>query len=128
MKKEILYISDLHFEHVQWKRELLFLEDELKSFKNRLEELINRWTDKNVLTQLEHYQNQFKLHEGVIDTLQHDIIVHESNMAEHSKKGEIVLDRILVKKHIKFRSRLEAQKILYNDLKKEFFRFLSKYM
>ncbi len=128
MEKEVFYISDLHFEHVQWRRELLFWEDELKSFKNRLNELVTRWTDKNVLAQLEQYKNQFILHEEVIDVLKHDINVHETGMAEHSKKGEIVLDQMLIKKHVKFRNRIEAQRHIYNVLKKEFFRFLSKYM
>ena len=128
MEKEVFYISDLHFEHVQWRRELLFWEDELKSFKNRLSELVVRWTDKNMLAQLEHFQNQFIVHEEVIDTLQHDINIHETSIAKHSKKGEIVLDPILVKKHIEFRNRIETQRHLYSELKKEFFRYLSKYM
>lgn len=81
-----------------------------------------------MLAQLEHYQNQFIRHSEVIDTLEHDINVHETNMAEHSKKGQDVLDKLLVKNHIEFRNRMETQRHLYSELKKEFFRFLSKYM
>jgi len=55
MEKELIYDSDLHFEHQQWRSELAFWKDELKSFKNRLSELVNRWTDKEILAQLEHY-------------------------------------------------------------------------
>lgn len=69
MKKEIIYNSDMHFEHLNWRRELAFWEDEIKSFKNRLVEIVKRWTDKNVLAQLEHFQNQFIRHGEVIDTL-----------------------------------------------------------
>ena len=32
MKKEIMNNSDLHFEHKQWRSELSFWEDELKTF------------------------------------------------------------------------------------------------
>ena len=49
MEKQVLFNSDLHLEHVQWNRELSFWEDELKSFNKRLEELVVRWTDKEVL-------------------------------------------------------------------------------
>jgi len=128
METKVIYNSDLHFEHKQWRSELAFWEDELKSFKNRLEELVNQWTDKEMLAQLEHYQNAFIRHGEVIDTLQHDINVHETSMSNHDIKGEDILDRSLVKNHIEFRNRMEIQRQIYADLKKEFFRFLSKYM
>ena len=128
MEKQIIHNSDLHFEHKLWQRELTFWEDELKSFNNRLSELVTQWTDKKVLVQLEHYQNQFILHGTVIDKLQDDIAMHEVNMSAHYKKGEDVLNYSFVKKHIEFRNKIETQRDIYADLKKNFFRFLCKYM
>ena len=128
MKNELIFNSDLHFEHKQWRRELLFLEDEIKSFKNRLEELVNRWTKKEMLAQLEHYQNQFIIQESVIQKFQEDINMHETNISAHYKKGEDVLDTFLVKKHVEFRNHMDVQRHIYTDLKKEFYRFLSNYM
>lgn len=52
MKSKILNNSNMHFEHAQWKLELAFWEDELNSFNNRLNELVFRWTNKDVLAQL----------------------------------------------------------------------------
>ena len=128
MKTQVIYNSDLHFEHNQWRSELAFWEDELKSFKNRLEELVLRWTDKDMLAQLEHYQNVFIRQGEVIDILQHDIHVHEANMSTLDNEGEDALDRVLVKNHVEFRNRMETQRHIYAELKKEFFRFLTKYM
>ncbi len=128
MKKEIFYNADLHFEHKLWRQELLFWEDELKTFNNRLGELVRRWTNKEMLAQLEHFQNEFIIHAEVIDTLQHDINVHETNMSEHYKNGEDTLNEELVTIHVEFRNRMETQRHIYAGLKKEFFRFLSKYM
>ncbi|WP_345191805.1 hypothetical protein [Algibacter agarivorans] len=128
MKTEVIYNSSLHFEHKQWRSELAFWEDELKSFNKRLSELVMQWTDKNVLVQLEHFQNQFTLHGTVIDKLQDDIALHEINMSDHSKKGEDVLNQSFVKKHMAFRNRMETQRQIYADLKKAFFRFLSKHI
>jgi len=128
MKTQIIFNSDLHFEHNQWRSELAFWEDELKSFENRLEELVVRWTDKDMLAQLEHYQNAFIRQSEVIDILQHDIHVHEANMCALDDKGEDALDRVLVKNHVEFRNRMETQRHIYAELKQEFFRFLSKYM
>jgi cysteinyl-tRNA synthetase len=128
MESKVIYNSDLHFEHKHWRSELAFWEDELKSFKNRLEELVSRLTNKGALAQLEHYQNAFIRHREVIDMLQHDINVHETDMSNHYLKNEDVVNTALVKKHVEFRNRMEIQRHIYADLKKEFFRFLTKYM
>lgn len=127
-KNEVLFNEDLHFEHKQWQSELALWEDELRSFNHRLEELVKRWTDKNVLAKLEHFQNEFILHGNVLESMLHEIHVHESNMAEHSKMQEEVLDRVFAKQHFEFRKKLERQRDIYNALKKDFFRFLSKYL
>ncbi|MFT5754510.1 MAG: hypothetical protein ACI924_001747 [Flavobacterium sp.] len=126
--KEILYNSNMHFEHKHWKDELAFQKDELKSFNNRLSELVTRWTDKDVLAQLEHYQNEFVLHLGVIEDLQETIEQHETRIAGQSKTGNDSIDTQLAKKHIEFRNRIETQRHIYAELKKEFFRFLDKFM
>ena len=128
MEQEVIFNSDLHFEHKQWNRELLFWKDELKSLKKRLGELAIRWTNKEILAQLEHYQNQFIIQENIINELQGFIGLHETSIAQHTKKGRDVLELTLVKKHIELRCLMDTQRDIYSDLKKEFFRFLSKYM
>jgi len=90
--------------------------------------LVTRWTDKEVLAQLEHYQNEFSLHEGVIEDLLKAIEEHETRIAGQSKEGQDALDTAMIKKHLEFRNKMETQRQIYADLKKEFFRFLSKYM
>ncbi|MEC3965156.1 hypothetical protein [Flagellimonas halotolerans] len=128
MEKVTIYNSDLHFEHKQWNSELAFWKDELKSFNLRLNELVNRWTKKEVLQKLEHYQNEFTLHKGVIEKLQEEIQIHETSIAAQESTGRPALDTILVKNHSDFRKKMEEQRQIYADLKKEFFRFLSQHM
>ncbi|MBD0778450.1 hypothetical protein HPE56_11650 [Maribacter sp. ANRC-HE7] len=126
--KEIVYNENLHFEHENWKSELAFWEDELKSFTNRLSELVTRWTTDEVLKELDHFQNEFVLHGAVIDDLEEAIEEHEASIAGHSQAGKESLDIVLAKKHNEFRLKMEKQRQIYADLKKDFFRFLSKYM
>lgn len=128
MKREVIYNPDLHFEHECWNRELLFWEDELRSFQNRLEELTSRWTDNEVLAQIEKFQNKFEIHENAIASMKDDIHMHETNMADHYDKGEDVLEKTMVDRHLKFRDRIDTERKLYHDLKKDLFRFLTKYM
>lgn len=128
MKNELIFNSDLHFEHKLWRQELFFWEDEIKSFNKRLGELTSRWKDKNMLAQLEHYQNQFILQEDAIDKLQASINIHETSIASESKKGKDILDTVLVKKHVELRNKMDVQRHIYRDLKKEFFNFLTDYI
>ena len=127
-KKEIIHNEVMHFEHRQWQSELAFWEDELKSFNNRLSELVTRWTKKEVLKDLEHYQNEFIVHGGVIDDMLEDIEKHENSIAGSAKSGKESMNVALVKEHLEFRKRIETQRQIYADLKKDFFKFLSKYM
>ena len=127
-KTEVLFNEDLHFEHKQWQSELAFWEDELKSFNNRLDELINRWTNREVIMQLEHYQNEFILHGKVIDQLQEAIEKHEIRIAGQTQVGQDALDTVMTKKHLEFRNKMETQRQIYANLKKSFFHFLTKYM
>ena len=128
MKKELIFNTNLHFEHENWNRELNFWEDELASFQNRLEELAVRWTDKSVLAQVELFQNQFLLEKEAINSIQDQIEMHETNMAGHYEKNEDVLNKDMVEKHLKLRERMENERELYNDMKNKLFRFLTKYM
>lgn len=128
METKVIYNSDLHFEHERWNSELLFYKDEIRSFKNRLEELVVRWTDKEVLIRLEHYQNEFILHEGRINEFLEGIESHEHQIAGKSLKGENSMDTVLVKAHLEFREEMEVQRDMFHNLKKEFFTFLMQYM
>jgi len=128
MNTKTISNSNLHFEHELWKLELLFWKDELKFFNNRLSELVTRYTKKEILIQLEHFQNEFILHGGVIEDLLETMNVHEIRIAGQLKAGIDALDITLVQKHLDFRDKIETQRAIYADLKKDFFRFLTKYM
>jgi hypothetical protein len=128
MKKEIIYNVDLHFEHENWQRELNFWEDEIKSFRIRLEELVMRWTDHDVLAEIEKFQNQFMIQEKEFDSINDQIAMHEKNMASHYENNEDVLNKMFVGQHLTLREVMETERNLYYNLKKEFFRFMTKYM
>lgn len=126
--KDKIYLSDLHFEHISWNSELAFQKDELKIFKNRLEEVASRWTKKEVMIQVEHFQNNFLRHNEVIDTLKHKVNAHEKELVDFAKEHPIALDHVHFKDHTSFRDEIETQRKLYAELKTEFLRFLTETM
>ncbi|HPK10912.1 MAG: hypothetical protein KDC16_07590 [Saprospiraceae bacterium] len=127
MKKKI-HIDDLHFEHVAWKNELAYQRDELKSFEHRLEEVAPRYTDKEVLKKVEHFQNQFIRHFEVLDILDHDINVHEDELSSFAKEHPVAVDHVQFHDHKDVREKVETQREIYQELKDEFLRFLTETM
>lgn len=126
--KKVHYISDLHFEHVNWNNELAFQRDELKTFQNRLEEIAPRYTSKEVLSRVEQFQNKFIRHNEVIDTLMHDVNAHETTLSDFAKEHPIAVDHVHFEDHSKIREDVETQFEIYKTLKKSFLRFLTETM
>ncbi len=126
MESELIYNEDLHFEHQQWSRELDFWQDELKTFKHRLEEISTKWQDKELLTKLDHFENHFQIHERKINAFKEKIYAHELNMAQQSKAGVVSIDRISYTYHLDFRDQINVQREMYQELKKDFYQFLTQ--
>tara|TARA_R110002049_G_scaffold165631_1_gene331539 strand:- start:672 stop:1055 length:384 start_codon:yes stop_codon:yes gene_type:complete len=126
--KDKVYMSDLHFEHVAWNSELSFQKDELKIFQNRLEEVTSRWTKNEVMKEVEHFQNNFIRQNEVVDTLKHDINIHEEHLVKFDKEHPIASDHVHFNDHSELRDEVETQRKLYTNLKTDFLRFLTKTM
>ena len=128
MTTQVIYNSDLHLEHLQWKKELLFWKDEIKSFQNRLDEIVQKWSDDLILAELGQFQNNFIIHNNKICTFLEAIESHERNISAHFGANENCIDRVHLKHHEAFRDKLASFRDDYNDLKHKFHLFLSKYL
>ena len=123
-----MYISDLHFEHVQWRSELLFWEEQISSYIKRLEEVVTRYTETSVRAQVEHFQNQFILHNDVIDVLKKDIKKHEQHLADYAQEHPVADNHVHNDDQGQLRDRMDTQRSIYQDLKTKYFKFLSSSM
>lgn len=128
MKKKPIHMSDLHFEHENWKSELAFQKQELSFFKNRLEEVVPRYTDKSVLAEAERLQNQILIHQNITDELLHDVNSEEHNLSTFAKNHPVASDHVHFKDHTALRDRITTQRAIFNSFKQEFFRYLTETM
>lgn len=126
--KERVYLKDLHFDHELWSNELSFYKNELTIFNRRLEEIVVRYTTKEVLAKLEKYQNQFIRQAEVIDILNHEIKVKEQELARFAKENPVAIEHHYFPDHKELRDEFHTFKKIYSELKQDFIRFLSKYM
>lgn len=123
-----VFINDLHFEHTLWLRQLDFYRDEVGIFENRLEELVQRWDQHDVLAQLERFQNQFIREREVIDILQHDIRAHENSLAAYAKEHPIAIEQVHFADHEGLRERMARFRQIFEDLKQDFMVFVAKFL
>ncbi len=128
MSKETVYMSDLWFDHNVWINELEFMKDEVKIFERRLEELVVKYTNKEMLAELEHFQNTFIRQKEIIDEYEHEIGLHTKELEKFAKDHPVALDHIHFKDHKIIREKMNSNREIYNQTKNDFFRFLSKWM
>lgn len=122
------HISDLHFEHEVWLNTLQFCKDEITIFERRMGELATRNTDKSLLAELEHFQNQYIRQREVIDVLRHDIKQHENFLEKESVEHPTAIDHRSFGDHTELRNQMETFEKLYHELKNEFYRWVAKSM
>lgn len=128
MKEKAIFIGDLHFEHEMWKRELNFCEDELKFLTKRLEETaFLHDEEKDMLREVEHFQNQFIVQKQNVDQFKHDINTKENQLATFAKEHPVAINHIHFMDHAKLRDNMEGFAKNYNNLKQEFRGFVAKW-
>lgn len=120
--------ANLHFEHKSWLNEIAFWLDETRSFQNRLDEIEQRWTDDMILAELGQFQNQMIIHKDRINKLKEEINAHEHAIAETIDEVNEAVDRIGFRYHLEMREKMTTERVMFHDLKRRFFSFLSKYM
>lgn len=123
-----VHLSDLHTEHMLWLNALAFYKEEIGILEKRLEHVAKRNTQREVLAELEHFQNQYIREREVIDELRHDVKQHENVLEKEVKDHPIAVDHRLFVDHTDLRERMETFERLYKDLKKELFRWLEDRM
>lgn len=115
----------VHFEHCLWANELNFFADELKIYEHQLEALSVKADKKGAMHELEQFQNQFIRQKEVLDTLQHDIHVHEQKLSEAVREDkELPLDP---EYHEFLKEQMESFRSIYTDLKRRFYLFLNRW-
>jgi hypothetical protein len=126
-QEKVVHLSDLHFEHKLWLNELKFTEDELKIYEHYLEDLVKRHDDREMLAQLEHYQNQFIKEREIIDTLKHDINDREHKLYEFVQKHPNYYENYDLNDHSDLRERMAQFRNIFGGLKSRFHRFVTEW-
>lgn len=126
MKNDKKHLGELHTEHTNWSKKLNFVKDEIASYKNRLEDVVQANTKTEVLAELEHFQNQFIRQNEVIDELLHDINAEEAKVVASAKSNIVASDHRRMDENTELVERMETFNKLYDELKNDFTSYLTR--
>jgi chaperonin cofactor prefoldin len=119
-------ISQLTAECNTWRSQMRHYREEFTQLKNQLRQIVTRVKQKELLQDVEHYENQFHIQLINIHDLKHSIKVHNSKAAlALTGNNEHAVDIVLAEhEHINTQyTRLEQ---MLKELKEAFQQFLGK--
>jgi hypothetical protein len=120
------HLPEAHAKMIEWVKELAFYKDELKTFQNRLEEVVKGNNKQEVLAEVEHFQNQFIRQNEVVDTLKHDFKQFDNKIAESVLNNPVASDRRSIEIPAELIDQHDIFLKIYKELKTEFEKFLAK--
>jgi predicted RNA-binding protein len=122
------FIYKQHEENVEWSNKLDFYKDEIKILQNRLEEVASKNNHKDVLALVETFQNQLIIHRNTIDEIHHKITISEDKLQDEIAKNPVATDHRKVPNHEVEKEEIQIFEKVFNELREEFNRFVSKWM
>jgi gas vesicle protein len=126
MKTEVMKMPELHQLHKEWVNKLNFYKDDIKLLEKRIEEIASKYTSKEVLDLVEHFQNQIKIQRNEIDILMHDINAEEKKLQDNINDNPTAWDHR--KAHTPLNDRMDTFEKLFAEYRRELIGFAAKYM
>lgn len=121
-------ISHLHLVCEDWLRELAFFKSEIAYLRKRLEEVASKNTGKDVMIEVEHYENKFRIMSIHIDELHHDVnLTNQALLKEAYEKPAYINVKMIDADDNLIDLMADTSTDFYNT-KKEYYNFLSRVM
>ena len=124
MEVKSCVIKDLDFEKKLWLNELRHYKEEVGLHNEKLEDIVSRSHDRDILRHVEHFQNQLIRHGEVIDELRHDVKAHE-NVLETFNDNQEANDDVL-QGHDGLVQQMSRFREIYQELKDKFHNFINE--
>jgi len=121
----IKHITDLHNDVL---RGIEFYKQELTVLQERLDEIAADNTSPEVLEKVDHFQNQFIIHERCINNLQHDIHKNLKHIEEEVSTTSGFFGESNFSENEYLYEQYVTEEKIFNELRHEFNRFAAKWM
>jgi hypothetical protein len=121
-------IANVHILCEDWKRELDFFKSEIVYLKKRLEEVASKNTNNDVLVEVEHFENKFKIMSLHVDELHHDINLKNENLLKEASEKPNYINVKMIESDEHLLDLMNDTSSDYYITKKDFYQFLAKVM
>lgn len=125
-QKESIYKQ--HEENTEWMSKLDFYKDEIAILKGRLEEITTKNNAPEVLSQVEHFQNQWIIQRNNIDEISHQVKANEASLLKEINSNPVAVDHRKTEYHAQEQELVNSFEKNFNDLRQEFNAFSAKWM
>jgi len=122
-------ITHINNSHGDWLRSLDFYKQEIGVLRSRLTEVAGKNTAPDVMKQVEHYENQFKVQVNNIDTLAHEIKTNVESIGKEAHASTAgYVDSSLLAHHNTLGQRFDTEEKTVKDLRHSFMNFAAEWM
>ncbi|MEX1382247.1 hypothetical protein [Lutibacter sp.] len=126
MESQLLFLSDLNFNLEVWKRELKFQESEMDYFEEKLEHVAMRNLGKDVMIQLEGFQNKIIREREVMGQLRHRLRMKKREIAQAKFQNNEEVK--FPEKQVTLKEEMKTFVRMHYDLKEDMMDFFLKYL
>ena len=120
-----LRLKQLHYESDTWKRLLGFILDENIRLKNRLSEVLKDKFDKNLLAEVEAFQNSFIKEDALVALLRNDVAELDKLLVREICEDGKIINKIDIRMK-NLRNNIMNAEIQFGKLKSAFNSYLSE--
>ncbi len=121
-------IFELHADNQEWMNKLDFYKDDIKILTHRLEEITSKNTDKEILAEVEKFQNQLFIQNSNIDQIKHVINLDEDKLKAEVNRNPVAVDHRKIGNHDEEKDLIETFEKNFKDLRANFNTFSAKWM
>ncbi len=119
-------IAHVHMLCEEWMRELAFYKSEIPYLRKRLEEIASKNTSADIMKEVDHYENKFKIQSTHIDELIHDVkLKNENLLKEAAAKPNYINVKMIEADHNLLDLMSDTSSDFYGT-KSSFYKFLSR--
>lgn len=122
------HITVLHRDIESWKMDVDFVRNDVKILRERLVEITSKNSSREVMIQVEHFQNLFLRQHEVADELYHDLKQANRGLKMAVEQVPANYGADMEEEHAVLRDRVEIFNKLFRELKNEFNHFLGKWL
>jgi hypothetical protein len=121
-------IAHVHLMCEDWKRELDFFKTEIVYLRKRLEEVASKNTSKDVLIEVEHFENKFRIMSIHVDELKHDVNLKNESLLKEAAEKPNYINVKMIDEDVDLIELMNDTSSDFHSTKKDFYKFLSKSM